>query len=315
MTGSKLRVLVTGGSGVIGLELVPKLVLAGHLVTVADIKPKPAIFENVQYVCGDLNNLTLSELSAIDPHVIIHLAATFERSEESFEFYRDYFDNNVKLSHNLMGLARTLKGLKRVVFASSYLVYDPNLYMNSQSALAPTKLSEYSPLAPRNLIGSAKLAHENELAYLKRFPETNFKIAVARIFRGYGLGSRDVISRWVRSALRGETIEVFGEAAKFDYIYSKDSAEGIYRLAMLSDFEGTLNLGTGVSRSVADVLNIIRSHIPELDAVHVNSFESIESSEADVHKLSESLNWLPEYDIDRAIPEIIKYESERLEIG
>ena len=57
MTGQ--RVFVTGGAGVIGLELVPKLVAEGAEVLVGDLKPRPSAFSaKVRYREGDLNDLT-----------------------------------------------------------------------------------------------------------------------------------------------------------------------------------------------------------------------------------------------------------------
>jgi carbamoyl-phosphate synthase large subunit len=62
---------------------------------------------------------------------VIHLAATFERSAESYEFWEENFRHNVRLSHHLMSLAKDAPSVKRVVFASSYLIYDPSLYQIS----------------------------------------------------------------------------------------------------------------------------------------------------------------------------------------
>ena len=76
--------------------------------------------------------------------------------------------------------------------------------------------------------------------------------ACARIFRGYGCNSRDVISRWVRALLAGEPINVFRPEGIFDYIYAEDSAEGLIRLAE-SNVTGIINLGTGRGRRVQEV--------------------------------------------------------------
>ena len=105
-------------------------------------------------------------------------------------------------------------------------------------------LKEIDPIEPRNLTGMAKLAHECELNFLSKHYNEKFNTVIVRIFRGYGIGSRDVISRWVRSLINKEPIEVYGEQSIFDYIYSKDTAEGLARIAS-SDYSGILNLGSG----------------------------------------------------------------------
>ena len=114
-----LRVFVTGGAGVIGMELVPRLVEMGAEVLVGDLKSQPDVFKGtLRYRQGDLNEMTASELQAFDPEILIHLAATFERSTETPAFWEENFDHNVKLSHHIMGLARNCRHLQRVVFAS-----------------------------------------------------------------------------------------------------------------------------------------------------------------------------------------------------
>ena len=117
------RVFVSGGAGVIGRELVPRLLAAGAIPIVGDLKPRPAHFgPGVLYRQGDLNAMTEAEFHLHAPDVFIHLAATFERSTESYEFWEENFLHNVRLSHHLMTLAKDCPSLRRVVFASSYLI-------------------------------------------------------------------------------------------------------------------------------------------------------------------------------------------------
>ena len=72
------RVLVTGGAGVIGQELVQKLVSAGAYVTCMDIKPSPPSFpESVEYIQGDLSTTSPEKIASHDPEYLFHLAATF----------------------------------------------------------------------------------------------------------------------------------------------------------------------------------------------------------------------------------------------
>lgn len=304
------NIFVTGGAGVIGLQLVPILLAAGHKVIVGDIKERPENFSlEIEYLQGDLNCLTEKKFLSFNAHIIIHLAATFERSTESYEFYSDNFDNNLRLSNHIMKMARSSETLERVLFASSYLVYKKDQYIFNNSASVPTRLSPESLLGARNLIGSAKLFHESELNYISSFSETKFSIVIPRIYRGYGLGSRDVISRWVRAALADEELIVYDLDGSFDYIYCKDSALGIFKLACETNYAGVVDLGTGRSRKVSEILEILRSHFPNLRIKQGNSTGIIEASEADTNRLRAVTNWVPEYHIEKAIPEIIEFES------
>ena len=306
------RVFVSGGSGVIGMEMVPKLLELGAIVYVGDLKLRPALFPSeVKYRQGDLNTLTEDDVKAFSPDIFIHLAATFERSTESYGFWDENFWHNIRLSHHLMTILKECASLKRVVFASSYLIYSPSIYQFDVHQLQPMSLSENDPVAPRNLTGMAKLAHEIELEFLYSFCKSRFSIVAARIYRGYGKGSRDVISRWIRAALQDEPISVFRPEGIFDYIYGSDSAEGLIRLAD-SDVTGIINLGTGRARAVSDVVTILKSHFPTLVANVDQSDIPFEASQANMALYQSKIGWVPEYTLETALPEIIEYERMRL---
>lgn len=306
------RVLVTGGAGVIGMELVPILVALGADVLVGDFKAQPVEFGGtVRYRQGDLNDLTAAELLGFDPEVVIHLAATFERSTETPGFWDENFRNNVILSHHIMTLARNCQRLKRVVFASSYLIYDPSLYQFDAPQLSPRSLAEDDMIRPRNLTGMAKLAHEQELQFLAGFAECQFSTLCVRIFRGYGRRSRDVISRWIRSLLKGESITVYSPEGYFDYVYAADSAEGLVRLAMCEKATGIVNLGTGQSRRVADVVQILQAQFPLAVIEEVKADELFEASQACTLKLQALIDWKPSRTLETTIPEIIYFEREQ----
>lgn len=306
------RVFVSGGAGVIGRALVERLLAADAHVFVGDLKPCPLEWASrLQYREGDLNTLREEEIQAFNPEIFFHLAATFERSEESYPFFEENFHHNVCLSHHLMSHLRGLQGLKRVVFASSYLIYDPSLYLFPQPPEASAALHEEgTPLYPRNICGGAKLFHEVELRMLQGFLSSDVKLISARIFRSYGKDSRDVISRWIRAALREEVLEVYQPEGKFDYIFAEDVAEGLFRLAQTSH-EGVVNLGSGVSRSIHDVVTILKDHFPSLKTNYQTSDLPYESSRADAAKLQQWLGWKPQHTLEMAIPKIIAFEKNR----
>lgn len=307
------RVFVSGGSGVIGRELVPRLLAHGAEVLVGDLKPRPAEFPAaVHYRHGDLNTLRADELAAFAPDAFIHLAATFERSSETRGFWDENFRHNLQLSHHLTGLATAQPTLERVVFASSYLIYETTLYQFA-APHAPVGLREEAPVLPRNLTGMAKLAHEIELRFLAGFADTGFSSVCARIFRGYGCGSRDVISRWVRAALRGEPVSVFRPEGCFDYVYAADAAEGLLRLAAMPAVTGIINLGTGRARRVQEVIDGLRALFPALQVVTADADIPFEASQADTTRLQAQLGWTPEYTLERALPEIVAWEQARLD--
>ncbi len=277
---------------------------------VGDLKSRPIEWpKNVLYRQGDLNDLTVTELASFEPDVFIHLAATFERTFESRDFWGPNFQNNVLLSHRLMTVFQRVKSLRRVVFASSYLIYDPSLYLFNDAQNDARSLAELDPIRPRNLTGMAKLAHEQELEFITSFEETPFSAVSARIFRGYGLGSQCVISRWIRSLLAGEAIRVYRDEGIFDYIFARDSAEGLARLAATGNTPKVVNLGTGIATRVADVVSILRERFPNTEVIHNRSDLEFEASCADTTRLAATLDWVPSMPLEDGIDLIIKYEQ------
>ena len=307
-----MKVFVTGGAGVIGRQLVPLLVGEGFEVVVGDLKPRPDDFpEIVKYFQGDLNELSLEQFRKTAPDGVIHLAATFERSLESPDFFEDGFQNNVLLSHHILRMVKSTKSVSRIVFASSYLVYDERQYISETPPKEPRFLQESSQIAPRNMIGMAKLLHERELEFVSRDSDSGLTAASARIFRGYGRGSRDVISRWIRELIQGKPISVYRPEGRFDYIHAADSAQGLLRLFKAASVSGPINLGSGISRSVSDVIESLQAHFPNMKTVSCEADIMWEASVADVSMLEKELSWRPAISLEEGIQDLVDFELSR----
>ncbi len=164
--------------------------------------------------------------------------------------------------------------------------------------------------APRNLVGLAQILHGKGVRFLWK-TDRKFRIVLARIFRVYGRGSRDVISRWVRAGLQKEPIEVWGRQNRFDFIFADDVAQGLMRLAESETAQGVINLGSGVARSIDDVVTILRTELDNLQVQDRRSDDPIEASCADMSLFQQVTGWLPGTSIEEGIKQIIAYERQR----
>ncbi len=303
------RVLVTGGAGVIGRELLQSLDRAGAEVLCCDLKPRPRwLPATAEYIQADAITLRTERIERFAPDTCFHLAATFERTEESPGFWHENFHHNVAVSHQLIAELANVSTLRRLVFASSYLVYDPRTYLFDAPPSGPTVLSEETVIRPRNLCGAAKLMHEEELRFLNEHEGVGFSAVSARIFRVYGRGSKDVISRWVRALVREQSeLEVFRTEGTFDYVYASDVADGLLHLAT-ADATGHVNLGSGRSRQVAEVLEILRSHFPQLSTRDLATESPYEAHQASVERLHALTGWMPTTGLELGIDRIVEFE-------
>ncbi|MCQ4088798.1 NAD-dependent epimerase/dehydratase family protein [Saccharibacillus sp. JS10] len=307
------RVFVSGGAGVIGTELVQLLLKQEAIIFVGDLKPRPANWSSdILYRQGDLNEITREELLDFNPEYFFHLAATFERSEESYEFWEENERHNLRLSHHLMDCLKDNISLRKVIFASSYLIYDPNQYQLPVPSEQALPLKEDNPIYPRNMCGAAKLMHEIELRFLEHFSAGRLQTVSARIYRVYGKNSKDIVSRWIQSLLKGETLRVFGKEGMFDYIYAGDVAEGLLRLA-LSEANGIVNLGNARSRRVEEVLEILKQHFPDMRSIEESSSILFEASEAEMSRFEQLTGWKPARQLEDTIPELIRHYQQREE--
>ncbi|MEM7102973.1 MAG: NAD-dependent epimerase/dehydratase family protein [Bacteroidota bacterium] len=306
------RVFISGGNGVIGKELTRKLHDLGAVVMVGDLKPRPIDWpSDIRYRQGDLNYIPARELLDFKPQFFFHLAATFERSVENYDFWEENYQHNVNLSNYLMTILKDAPGLEKVIFASSYLIYHPELYQFENPQTTPVSLKETDPILPRNLTGVAKLNHEIELRFLNDFKRTQYKSVSARIYRSFGKNSRDIISRWIRMLLKNEPLTVYSKEGIFDYIYAGDVAEGLLRLGANIDAEGIYNLGSGKSRSIADVIEVLRQNFPDLQSTGITEDIPYEASQADMSLFKKTIGWKPPTTLEKAIPMIIEFEKNR----
>jgi nucleoside-diphosphate-sugar epimerase len=308
------RVLVTGGAGVIGRELLGLLGSRGATILSVDRLPLPGPApENVRHLTADLATADLDDVTAFEPEVVFHLAATFERSAESAEFWEQNWSDNVVVTHRLAeALARPRK-TACFVFASSYLIYRTSEYLFATPPTTPAELSEASEITPRNLCGSAKLYGEAELVFARDVMGGSFRTVSARIFRVFGLGSRDVVSRWARAAILGEPIELYHPENRFDYIFSRDVAEGLLRMAIEPRADGVINLGSGRARPVSDVVAAIEDAVGHQFEIRTRSIdEPFEASQANISRLRDLLGWAPSIDLEAGVREVVAHEREAL---
>jgi carbamoyl-phosphate synthase large subunit len=305
------RVFISGGSGVIGTPLVNNLLKAGADVFVGDLKPRPAHWKALKkYRKGDLINLRQNTIQDFSPEVFFHLAATFERSFETKEFWEENFHHNILLSHHLLSLQKDIPSLKKIVFASSYLIYNPQNYLFSSPQNQAYPLCETEEIAPRNLCGMAKLQHEQELAFVKNY-RPNLQIVNARIFRSYGKNSRDIISRWIRALLKKESINVYCPEGHFDFVYAEDVAKALQALAE-TEFSGIVNIGSGQSRSIQEVLDLLKQHMGSFKYINESTYIAYEASQAEMSLFHDLVDNFHFHSLEETIAELIKFESEKL---
>lgn len=148
------KVLITGGSGFIGTNLIDRLVAEGHEVKSLDIKPPSVPGHRLLWQPLDiLDKVGLTrEFKAFQPDHLVHLAARTDMHGHSLAEYRP----NVEGVGNVMEAASRVASLQRVVFASSRLVCRIGYQPRSDTDYQPTTPYGESKVLGEKLVRGAR---------------------------------------------------------------------------------------------------------------------------------------------------------------
>jgi UDP-glucose 4-epimerase len=268
--------LVTGGAGFLGSHVAEELLRSGHEVIVLD-DLSGGYEENVprgaRFYCGSVTSSAVVEALFATERIdyVFHLAAY--AAEGLSHYIRRYnYTNNILGSVTLINEA-VRHGVKCFVFTSSVAVY------GAHGRLAVT---EGSPLLPIDPYGIAKLAVEQDLAAARRL--FGMDSIVFRPHNVYGEHQniwdryRNVVGIFMRQALGGEPITVFGDGEQeraFSYV--GDVAPLIARSVEDSRvYNRVFNVGSGEPITVNELAEAVMgtlgvrvpvTHMPERDEV------------------------------------------------
>jgi UDP-glucose 4-epimerase len=251
-------VLVTGGAGFIGSELVRQLAARGERVVVVDnlVNGKreniaDVLSPRVVLVESDIRELGAYDKRLRDVRVVYHLACLGVR--HSVHSPHENHDVNATATLRLLAASREAD-VPRFVYVSSSEVYGTGRW---------TPMTEDHPTSPCTVYGASKLAGE---CYTRAYFRTyGYATSVVRPFNTYGPRSHhegdsgEVIPKFLLRCLAERPMIVFGDGTQTrDFTYVSDTAAGIL-LAGESDVSvgETINLGSGQEVSVNDLARTV----------------------------------------------------------
>jgi UDP-glucose 4-epimerase len=308
-----MKILVTGGAGFIGSNVVDALVKDGHEVTVLDnlsTGREENINPEVKFYNIDLLDIESLELvfREFKPDVVNHHAAQIDvrKSVEDPAFDAEI---NIIGSINLFELSINY-GVRRIIFSST----GGALY----GELEKLPANEDAPIEPISPYGVAKYCVENYLNYFKRL--YGIERVILRYANVYGprqdpLGEAGVVAIFTGKILKGEKPVIYGDGTQTrDYIYVEDVVKA--SVLALEGKEGIYNIGTGKETSVNELISVFSNVLgkeikPEYAPPRKGEVHRI-SLDADMAK--RELGFVPKYSIEEGIRKTIEwYESQSLQ--
>lgn len=248
-----MRVLITGGCGFVGANLIAHLrEAAPSFIRVLDnesVGRHDWIRDfGVEFVRGDIRDAAAvsGALDGID--TVVHLAAD-TRVMDSIANPVHNYDVNVNGTFTLLEVMRK-KGVSRIVNASTG---------GAIIGEATPPVNEEMVARPASPYGAAKLAVEGYLsAYSVTYGFNAVSLRFSNVYgrRSYHKGS--VVAAFLRQIAAGGEITVYGDGSQTrDYVFADDLCEGIRR-AMEATSSGVFQLGTGVGTSINELIDTIR---------------------------------------------------------
>ena len=237
------RILVTGGAGFLGSHLCERLVEHGHDVICLD-NFFTSQKSNVAHLLGRPNfelirhDITLSVFLEVDE--IYNLACPAAPGHYQFNPIKT-MKTSVMGAINVLGMAKRCRA--KVLQASTSEVYgDPEIHPQPESYRGAV-----NPIGLRACYDEGKRAAETLLMDYHRHNHVNIRIV--RIFNTYGPRMHPfdgrVVSNFIRQALAGEPITLFGDGSQTrSFCYRDDLVDGMIRMMDAPDtLIGPINLG------------------------------------------------------------------------
>jgi UDP-glucose 4-epimerase len=253
-----MKCLILGGGGFLGSHLCDALLAEGHSVRIFD-RPNLQRFrtfsadENVEWLEGDFANEDDIAHAVPGCDIVYHLVSTtLPKSSNDNPVYD--VETNLVGTLNLLNHTHKAK-IKKIIFLSS----GGTVYGVPETI----PIKENHPSNPICSYGITKLAIEKYFHLYHTLYGLDY--CVLRLANPYGerqrvTGAQGAVAVFLDKALRGETIEIWGDGSVVrDYIYIADAVT-----AMLSalDYDGNerlFNVGSGKGQSLNEILDEIES--------------------------------------------------------
>jgi nucleoside-diphosphate-sugar epimerase len=257
-----MKILVTGGLGLIGHNVVNKLQKQGHSVVITDTRTTYGIIpqDEIDYLMSErLKKIQQGQIHAIDI-ISDSIDWLFERYKFDMVIHMASFPRQKVVNANpRLGAKTMMEGLLNLCEASKKHNIKKFIYISSSMVYGDfiNDVTEDYDCKPQGQYGIMKLAGEH---LVKDYSRRNcFSHTIIRPSAVYGeLDVEDrVIAKFMLTAMRNGTLNVNGANETLDFTYVEDAADGIVGAALSDNTENKkYNITKSHSRTLLDAANL-----------------------------------------------------------
>lgn len=257
------KVLVTGGTGMIGHPLVEMLIEAGAKVRIASLDDPSRAHPQAEFRRVNLLHIENCINACEGMDMVFHLAGIKGSPAMTAKKPASFFVPTISFNTNMLEAARQA-GIKRLLYTSSVGVYAP------AEVFVEDDVWKTFPSENDRFAGWAKRMGELQLqAYAIEYGWK--EISIVRPANVYGPydnfdpATAMVIPSLIRRAMDGESpLTVWGDGSQIrDFIHARDCARGMM-LALERKADGSaINLGSGVGVTIREIVDIIVANLPD----------------------------------------------------
>lgn len=257
VTGKKA--LVTGGTGMIGREVVRLLADAGCSVTSVSLDELQQD-KRVKYVKGDLSDFGFCQDLTSGKDFLFHVAGIKGSIEVTQERPASFFVPLLMMNTNILEAARR-SNVAKCVYTSSIGAYSPaEIFVETDIDYSQPPMDMYPGWAKR-------MAEFQIQAYAKQFGLKNY--AIVRPSNVYGPGDNFdektamvIPSLMARIAKGDNPVNIWGDgSAERDFLFSTDAAVGIIKACLMGTQSSPVNLGSGYGTSIKELVDTLKSFV------------------------------------------------------
>ena len=305
------RVLVTGGAGFIGSEVVSQLLTNGYFVTILDNFSSgkkqylPKSNKKLKVIKGDIRDKKSVKKAVTDQEVVIHLAA-LPFIPDSFYYPGDFFDVNTNGSINMLWNSIKSRSVETFVHISTSEVY---------GSAQTVSMNENHPTTPHSTYAVSKLAGDRAAFTLHK--ENGFPVVIIRPFNSYGPRFTEpyIIPEIMSQILNNSKEIILGNVnTARDFTYVQDTASAIIKSIIEKKANGEIiNVGSGTEISI---LNLAKKILKIAKKKTKIKYDKSRERPYDVNRLNcnnkkakKILKWSPKISMDEGLSQTFSWAT------